>query len=187
MKNKCTKFRNYRPYTANSLGTWKMFDNPTDNHTDIEVPLYYKLRFTKLKKPTGYWRYYHHSRCRPPHCQWAAMEPGVHTMNDELILSCNIFMAFKWISMMTSGQNISHYALMCEIMTWSDDKTKLIHNKANLRNLIAVTVLVILLKLDSNHRLISLCDLEIWWMTSENNKASFLYYIKICASFQIHW
>ena len=34
---------------AKSLGTWKMFDNPTDNHTDIEVPLYYKLRFTKLK------------------------------------------------------------------------------------------------------------------------------------------
>ena len=27
-----------------------MFDNPTDNHTDIEVPLYYELRFTKLKK-----------------------------------------------------------------------------------------------------------------------------------------
>ena len=27
-----------------------MFDNPTDNHTDIEVPLYYKLRFTKLTK-----------------------------------------------------------------------------------------------------------------------------------------
>ena len=26
-----------------------MFDNPTDNHTDIEVPLYYELRFTKLK------------------------------------------------------------------------------------------------------------------------------------------
>ena len=49
MKNKCTKFWNYRPYTAKSLGTWKMFDNPTDNHTDIEVPLYYKLRFTKLK------------------------------------------------------------------------------------------------------------------------------------------
>ena len=49
MKNKCTKFRNYRPYMAKSLGTWQMFDNPTDNHTDIEVPLYYKLRFTKLK------------------------------------------------------------------------------------------------------------------------------------------
>ena len=54
MKNKCTEFRNYRPYTANSLGTWKMFDNPTDNHTDIEVPLYYKLRFTKLKSPESF-------------------------------------------------------------------------------------------------------------------------------------
>ena len=28
-----------------------MFDNPTDNHTDMEVPLYYELRFTKLKNP----------------------------------------------------------------------------------------------------------------------------------------
>ena len=31
------------------------------------------------------------------------------------------------------------------------------------------------------------CDLEIWWMTLENNRAPFLYYIKLCASFQIHW
>ena len=31
---------------AKPLGTWKMFDNPTDNHTDIEVPQY---GFTKLK------------------------------------------------------------------------------------------------------------------------------------------
>ena len=41
----------------------------------------------------------------------AAMEPGVHTMSDELILqiSWNIFMAFKWILMMISGQNIPQY------------------------------------------------------------------------------
>ena len=41
----------------------------------------------------------------------AAVEPGVHTMSDELILQilCNIFLAFKWILMMTSGQNVSHY------------------------------------------------------------------------------
>ena len=26
-----------------------MFDNPTDNHTDIEVPLYDKLRFHEAK------------------------------------------------------------------------------------------------------------------------------------------
>ena len=70
----------------------------------------------------------------------AHMQPGVHTMSDELILqiSCNIFLAFKWILMMTSGQNISHYTtaklwLMCEIMTWSDDKTKSIHKNISTR------------------------------------------------------
>ena len=29
-------------------------------------------------------------------------------------------------------------------------------------------------------------DLDIWWMTSENNRAPPLCYIKLCASFQIH-
>ena len=38
-------------------------------------------------------------------------------------------------------------------------------NKANLRDLIAATGLVILHILDSNHQLFSTCDLEIWWMT----------------------
>ena len=60
------------------------------------------------------------------------------------------------------------------------------YNKANLRDSIAATGLVILLKLDSNRRLISPCDLEIWWMTLKNSKAPLLYYIKLCASFQIH-
>ena len=31
-----------------------------------------------------------------------------------------------------------------------------------------------------------LCDLEIWWMTLGHNRAPLLYYIKRCASFQIH-
>ena len=30
------------------------------------------------------------------------------------------------------------------------------------------------------------CDLEIWWITLENNRAPLLYYIKLCASFQIN-
>ena len=30
------------------------------------------------------------------------------------------------------------------------------------------------------------CELEIWWMTPKNNRAPLLYYIKLCASFQIH-
>ena len=49
---------------------------------------------------------------------------GVHTMSDELILqiSCNIFMAFKWILMMTSGQNISHYTTAkLSVHVWNHD------------------------------------------------------------------
>ena len=42
------------------------------------------------------------------------------------------------------------------------------------------------LKLDSNRQFFSPCDLEIWWMTSKNNRALLLYYVKLCASFQIH-
>ena len=59
-------------------------------------------------------------------------------------------------------------------------------NKANLRDLIAATCLVILLKFDTNRRFDSPCDLEMWWMTSRNNRAPLLYDIKLCASFQIH-
>ena len=68
---------------------------------------------------------------------------------------------------------------MIKCTTW-------IHNKANLRDLIAATGLVILLKLDSNDRFFSLCYLEIWWMTFKNNKTLLLYHIKRCVSFQSH-
>ena len=37
-----------------------------------------------------------------------------------------------------------------------------------------------------NRRFFVPCDLEIWWMTLENKRAPLLYYIKLCASFQIH-
>ena len=39
----------------------------------------------------------------------------------------------------------------------------------------------------SNRWFLVPCDLEIWWMTLENNRAPLLYYIKLSASFQIHW
>ena len=58
-------------------------------------------------------------------------------------------------------------------------------NKANLRDLIAASRLVILLNLDLNNRFFKPCDLEIWWMTSKNNREPLLYYIKLSASFQI--
>ena len=60
------------------------------------------------------------------------------------------------------------------------------YDKANLRDLIAATGLVILLKFDPNHRFFSPCDIEIWCMTSKNNRAPLLYYIKLCVSFRIH-
>ena len=67
-----------------------------------------------------------------------------------------------------------------------DQAPRFIKNKANLRDLIAATGLVILLKFDPIHRFFSLCDLEIWCMTLKNNTAPLLYYIKLCVSFQIH-
>ena len=39
-------------------------------------------------------------------------------------------------------------------------------NKADLRVSIATTGLIIIRNLDSNRQLFSLCDLEIWWMTT---------------------
>ena len=69
----------------------------------------------------------------------------------------------------------------CDLEIW-----RMTLNKANLRDLIAATGLVILLKFDPNHWFFVPCDLEIWWMALENNRAPLLYYIKLCASFQIH-
>ena len=43
------------------------------------------------------------------------------------------------------------------------------------------------LQLDSNRQFFHPCDCEILWMTSKNNRALPLYYVKLCASFQIHW
>ena len=66
-------------------------------------------------------------------------------------------------------------------------RTKSDYNKANLTDFIAATGLVILLKLDWNHRFFSPCDLEIWRMTFKNNRAPLLCYFKLCASFQCYW
>ena len=58
-------------------------------------------------------------------------------------------------------------------------------NKANLRDLIAATGLVIL-QIGFKSSIFRPCDLEIWWMTPKNNKACLLYNIKLCVSFHIH-
>ena len=56
-----------------------------------------------------------------------------------------------------------------------------------IRDMIASTGLVILLKLDSNRRFFSPCDLKIWWMTPKNKRAPLLCYFKLFASFRSHW
>ena len=61
----------------------------------------------------------------------------------------------------------------------------MINNKANLRDLITATSLVILLKLDSNWFFL-LCDLEIWWMTRQIIRHIFYTTLKLCVSFHIH-
>ena len=70
---------------------------------------------------------------------------------------------------------------------WNGTRTAHWSNKANLRDLIAATGLVILLKLDLNRRFFSPCDLDIWWMTPNNNRAPLLCYFKLFASFRSHW
>ena len=50
--------------------------------------------------------------------------------------------------------------------------------KANLRDLIAATGLVILLKIGIKSWTFCPCKLDFWWMTSQNNRTSLLYYIK---------
>ena len=70
----------------------------------------------------------------------------------------------------------------CDLEIW-----QMTLNKANLRDLIAATGLVILLKLDLNRRFFSPCDLEIWWMTPKSNRAPLLCYFKLFASFRSHW
>ena len=67
---------------------------------------------------------------------------------------------------------------------FADEIFQELSNKANLRDLIAATGLVILLKLDTNRRFFSPCGLEIWWMTWKNYRAPLLHYIKLCASSQ---
>ena len=38
-----------------------------------------------------------------------------------------------------------------------------------------------------NRRFLEPCDLEIWWMTLQNNRAPLLCYFKLCAAFRSHW
>ena len=84
-------------------------------------------------------------------------------------------------TVLTSRRPTNHTILIYKKLEWNR------FNKANLRDLIAATGLVILLKLDSNRRFFSPCDLEIWWMTPQKKHRTLLCYFKLSASFRSHW
>ena len=66
------------------------------------------------------------------------------------------------------------------IFTWKG-------NKANLRDLKAATAYSLETpNLSQNRWCFVPCDLEIWWMTLENNRASLLSCFKLCATFHSH-
>ena len=89
------------------------------------------------------------------------------------------------ISNVTNGVKIAdEHWISCHVVIYSKIASHIHKNKANLRDLIAATGLVIPLKLDSNRRFYSPCDLEIWWMTLKNDRAPLLCYIKLGALFQ---
>ena len=87
----------------------------------------------------------------------------------------------------TTPSQSASYTQFCILMDIYELMCLQQYNKANLKDLIAATGLVILLKLDSNCRFFSPCDLEIWWMTQKNNGAPLLCYFKLFASFRSHW
>ena len=72
----------------------------------------------------------------------------------------------KWLfSAFKCGIWTPHSPVLIKISAVKRPLNQLTVNKANLRDLIAATSLIILLTLDSNNRFFSQCDLEIWWMT----------------------
>ena len=96
---------------------------------------------------------------------------------------CQKYVTDLIISIRDINEIAVHYTVSNIHFIWQQGS---LCNKANLRDLIAATGLVILLKFDPNHRFCSPCDLEIWCMTSKNDRAPLLYYIKLSVSFQIH-
>ena len=86
----------------------------------------------------------------------------------------------------TINQAIYHSTLDHCPCIFSTDPCCQYKNKANLRDLIAATGLVI-----SNWiQIVNFfrpCDREIWRMTLQYNRAPLLCYFKLCASFRSHW
>ena len=110
--------------------------------------------------------------------QWTCLRPvTLKRVLNSVTLTFDLWLwPLAWTSLLSM-------VITLKISWWYDDQN--IANKANLRDLIAATSLVILLRLDSNHWFFSPCDFKIWGKTSKNNRTPLFYYVKLCASFQI--
>ena len=82
---------------------------------------------------------------------------------------------------LNSGQN-QQFFVLCDPKIW-----RLTLNKANLRDLIAANGLVILLKLDSNHRFSACVTLKFDGWHQKTIGHLFYATSKLCASFCSHW
>ena len=122
------------------------------------------------------------------HCQKGVTDRQTDRQTDRGTEITVLRAAWSQLKMRPSIRLTNHWrkkkTLGSNFKRWNNRPTKMLlteKNKANLRDLIAVTSLVILLKLDSNRRFFSPCDLEIWWMPPKNNRASLLCYFKLFA------
>ena len=104
------------------------------------------------------WLFFHHNSnlMKIPFCSYQNFDVVIITNFFTAVLPWHVqnFVVIWWPMI---GLQYGEVSIKFELQT----------NKANLKDLIAATCLVILLKLDSNRPFFSPCDLEIWWMTQK--------------------
>ena len=100
---------------------------------------------------------------------------------ERIYILCLIIIIKSEVWTITHCLGLGHETMVCTVCFSIFFRDK---NKGNLRDLRADRPSDI--KWDSNRPFSSPFDLEIWWMTSKNNRELLLYYVKLCASFQTH-
>ena len=170
---------NYRPRQFHRTSNG---ENPSSGYRDMGSASLAAARPTA--RPPGPWRQYPSSpegwgvkRCDRRTNRQTNRQTDWLTIHRRLVTAKNIINEFYHTDLHSTSYPVDSMRC-CRLVGWKvptnfevgKDQCNLhwtlpSENKANLRDLIAATGLVILLKLDSNHQLFSPCDLEIWWMT----------------------
>ena len=111
--------------------------------------------------------------------------PIIVMSQDGLVMSyCIHEMGHYWIRLRLGACLApNHYQNHCQLANWSLRKTRQIWGIWKLRPAYSPETH----NLGQNRWCFVPCDLEIWWMTLENNRASLLCCFKLCATFHSHW